>query len=81
MLVKGRFSEARKIFQRIGRVNGQQFDDIFTQSDDSEKVENTAGLADLFKNSNIRKNTISVLVIWLVKTVGTVEITVFDYPV
>ena len=62
-------------------MNGQQFDDIFTQSDDSEKVENTAGLADLFKNSNIRKNTISVLVIWLVKTVGTVEITIFDSPV
>ena len=81
MLVKGRLSEARKIFQRIGRVNGQQFDDIFTQSDDSEKVENTAGLADLFKNSNIRKNTISVLVIWLVKTAGTVELTIFDSPV
>ena len=66
MLVNGRSSEARKIFKRIGKLNGHQFDDILTETEEAEQAENKAGLTDLFKNPNIRKNTLSVLVIWLV---------------
>ena len=62
--MKGRLTEAKKTFQKIGRVNGHQFDDIFAEVSECEEKENGPGLTDLFKNGNIRKNTLAVLIIW-----------------
>ena len=67
LIVMGKRDEAKQIFKKVGRINGHQFDDIFTEIDDSEKEETKPGLSHLFQNKNIRKNTIAVLIIWLVK--------------
>ena len=64
LIVMGKRDEARKIFKKVGRINGHQFDDIFAEIDDSEKEENKPGLSHLFQNKNIRKNTLAVLIIW-----------------
>ena len=63
----GKRDEAKQIFKKVGRINGHQFDDIFTEIDDSEKEETKPGLSHLFQNKNIRKNTLAVLITWLIK--------------
>ena len=67
LIVMGKRDEAKQIFKMVGRINGHQFDDIFTKIDDSENEESKPGLSHLFQNKNIRKNTLAVLIICLVK--------------
>ena len=67
LIVMGKRDEAKQVFKMVGRINGHQFDDIFTELDDPGKKENKPGLCQLFQNKNIRKNTLAVLIIWLGK--------------
>ena len=64
LVLKGRFKDARKIFQTIGGINGKEFDDVFSEHKTEVVEEKAPKMKELFIHKNVRKNTLAVLIIW-----------------
>ena len=62
---RGRHGDALKTLQKIGRINGRDFDDVFMEYSEEADVEaSDARLGDLFRMKNVRRNTVLMIIVW-----------------
>ena len=54
-----------KVIQSIGRINGNEFDNIFMElSNGNHTEESRAHISDLFARRNMRNNILLIILVW-----------------
>ena len=66
LLVQGRETEAKSVLSAIAHGNGNQMISTRLKKPVGKDSKNSASVVDLFKDNEIRKRTLILLVAWLV---------------